>query len=159
LFTSAAETLPSMNRSMGPPRPREPTMMQSACIFSAAWMLLQPERVKDEQQNVVERLCELFPDLKAAQELALEFAKMIRHRAAESLPAWLRAAARSKLKEFVGFARGISEDYGAVRNSLTYEWSNGQLEGQVNRLKLVKRAMYGRASFDLLRARILHAVK
>jgi len=74
------------------------------------------------------------------------------------LPAWLRAAAKSKLKEFVSFARGLSEDYEAVMNALRYEWSNGQLEGQVNRLKLIKRMMYGRAKFDLLRARVLHSV-
>jgi transposase len=66
--------------------------------------------------------------------------------------------AKSKLKEFVGFARGISEDYEAVKNALTYEWSNGQLEGQVNRLKLIKRQMYGRAKFDLLSARVLHSM-
>ena len=131
-----------------PPPPRE-----------AAWMLLRSERLKDEERSVLERLCRLFPDLKVAQDLALDFARMVRQRTAESLTAWLRAAAGSKLKEFVGFARGISEDYEAVRNALTYEWSNGQLEGQVNRLKLVKRMMYGRAKFDLLRARVLHSTR
>ena len=88
---------------------------------------------------------------------ALDFAAMVRRRVKVQLPEWLRAAARSRLKELVGFARGISEDYEAVRNALTYEWSNGQLEGQVNRLKLIKRMMYGRAKFDLLRARVLHS--
>src|SRR5215207_6508821 len=133
---------------MRPPPPRE-----------TAWMLLQPERVKDEGRAVVERLCRLFPDLKAAQELALDFARMVRQRAAELLPAWLRSAARYQLKEFVGFARGIGEDYEAVKNALTYEWSNGQLEGQITRLKLIKREMYGRAKFDLSRARVLRSVK
>ena len=120
-------------------------------------MLLRPERLKDEERVVVERLCQLFPDLKAAQGLVLDFTRMVRQRAAEGLLAWLRAAARSKVKEFVGFARGIGEDYEAVTNALTYEWSNGQLEGQVNRLKVIKRQMYGRAKFDLLRARVLHS--
>jgi transposase len=131
-----------------PPPPRE-----------ATWMLLQPEKVTDEERAVVERLCQLFPELKAAQELALDFVWIVRQRAAGCLPAWLRTAARSKFKEFVGFARGVSEDYEAVRNALAYEWSNGQLEGQINRLKLIKRGMYGRAKFDLLRARVLHSVK
>lgn len=90
--------------------------------------------------------------------MALGFTEMVRRRKAELLPAWLRSAARSKLKEFVGFARGTGEDYEAVRNALTYEWSNGQLEGQVNRLKLIKRQMYGRAKFDLLSARVLHSM-
>lgn len=125
----------------------------------AAWMLLRPERVEEEEQAIIERLCQLFPEVKTAQEIALEFAGMVRQRAAERLPAWLRAAARSKLKEIVGFARGISEDYEAVKNALFYGWSNSQLEGQVNRLKLIKRQMYGRAKLDLLRARVLHSLK
>jgi transposase len=125
----------------------------------AAWLLLQPERIKDEDMAVVERLCRLFPRVKTARELARGFIEMVRRRKAESLPAWLRAAAQSKLREFVGFARGIGEDYEAVKNALTYEWSNGQPEGQVNRLKLIKREMYGRAGFDLLRARVLRSVK
>ena len=58
---------------------------------------------------------------------------------------WLRSATQSKLKEFISFARGLSEDYEAVKNALRYERSNGQLEGQVNRLKLIKRMMYGRS--------------
>ena len=120
-------------------------------------MLLQPERVKEEGRAVSDRLCQLFPAIKEAQELALEFTRMVRQRSAEMLPAWLRAVAKSKLKEFVSFAHGLSEDYEAVKNALYYKWSNGQLEGQVNRLKLNKRQMYGRGKFDLLRARVLHS--
>ena len=60
----------------------------------------------------------------------------------------LRSAMQSKLKEFVSYARGLREDQQAVTNAPRYDWSNGQLEGQVNRLKLVKRMMYGRAMFD-----------
>jgi transposase len=126
-------------------------------LRDAAWILLQPERFKEEERAVVERLCQFFPTVKEAQELALNFTRMVRCRTAEMLPAWLRAAAKSKLKEFVSFARGLSEDYEAVMNALRYKWSNGQLEGQVNRLKLIKRMMYGRAKFDLLRARVLHS--
>lgn len=131
-----------------PPPPRD-----------VAWMLLRPERVNDEERVVVERLCQFFPNLNIARGLALDFVRLVRQRAAELLPAWLRSAARSQLKEFVGFARGIGEDYEAVRKALTYEWSNGQLEGQVNRLKLIKRQMYGRAKLDLLRARVLHSMR
>ena len=106
---------------------------------------------------VIEGLCQLFPEVKVARELALDFTNMVRDRRADLLPTWLRAAVQSKLKEFVGFARGVGEDYDAVRNALSSGWSNGQLEGQVNRLKLLKRQMYGRANFDLLRARVLHS--
>jgi transposase len=74
------------------------------------------------------------------------------------LPAWLRAVVKRQLKEFVSFARGLSEDYEAVKNALRYKWSNGQFEGQVNRLKMIRRQMYGRAKFDLLKARVFHSM-
>jgi transposase len=141
----------SISKRAPPSRPPPPR--------DAAWMLLLPERVTEEGRTVIERLCQLFPEVKVARELALDFNNMVRDRRAELLPTWLRAAVQSKLKEFVGFARGISEDYEGVRNALMYQWSNGQLEGQVNRLKLIKRQMYGRAKFDLLRARVLHSTK
>lgn len=108
---------------------------------------------------MMERLCQLFPQIEKAKELAQEFSRIVRERSPTELCEWLRSATRSKLQEFVSFARGLSEDYPAVKNALRYEWSNGQLEGQVNRLKLIKREMYGRAKFDLLRARVLYSAK
>ena len=107
----------------------------------------------------MEKLCRLFPQIEKAKGLAKEFTRIVRERSSSAFTEWLRAAMQSKLKEFESFARGLSEDYEAVVNALRYEWSNGQLEGQVNRLKLIKRMMYGRAKFDLLRARVLHSVK
>lgn len=91
--------------------------------------------------------------------MALEFTRIVRDRSSDKFNEWLRSAEQSKLKELVSFARGLSEDYEAVKNALRCEWSNGQLEGQVNRLKLIKRMMYSRAKFDLLRARTLHSMK
>ena len=140
----------STSKRMPPVRPPPPR--------EAAWRLLQPERLKEEERAVIDRLCQLFPVIKEAQELALEFTRIVRQRSAEMLPAWLRAVAKSQLREFVSFARGLSEDYEAVKNALRYKWSNGQLEGQVNRLKMIKRQMYGRAKFDLLKARVLHSI-
>ena len=55
------------------------------------------------------------------------------------------------------FTVGLNQDKGAVEAAIRYEWSNGQVEGQVNRLKVIKRQMYGRGKFDLLKARVLHA--
>jgi len=55
------------------------------------------------------------------------------------------------------FAAGIRQDYAAVAAALQYAWSNGQVEGQINRLKLIKRQMYGRAKLDVLKARLLYA--
>ena len=93
-------------------------------------------------------MCQLFPAIESAKELAQEFGRIVRARSPAKLNEWLRCATRSKLKEFVSFARGLSEDYEAVINTLRLAWSNGQLEGQVNRLKLIKRQMYGRARID-----------
>jgi transposase len=136
-----------------PPPIRLPTPRQ------AAWMLLQPEKLNDEQRSTMEKLCQLFPRIKRAKELPQEFTRIVRERSLNQFNEWLRAAMQSKLKELVSFARGLSEDYEAVKNALRYKWSNGQLEGQVNRLKFIKRQMYGRAKFDLLRVRVLHSIK
>jgi transposase len=63
----------------------------------------------------------------------------------------------SSIKELAAYARGLEADYAAVKAGLSEPWSNGQTEGQVNKLKLLKRQMYGRANVDLLRLRVLHA--
>jgi transposase len=117
--------------------------------------MLQPEMLNAVQRLTMERLCHLFPQSERAKELAQGFSRIVRERSSSRLNEWLRSATRSQLKEFVSFARGLGEDYEAVKNALCHEWSNGQLEGQVNRLKLIKRAMYGRAKFDLLRKKVL----
>lgn len=62
----------------------------------------------------------------------------------------------SKVRSLISFANGIRQDFTAVYNGLSLIWSNGQVEGQVNRLKFIKRMMYGRANFDLLRKRVLY---
>jgi transposase len=75
----------------------------------------------------------------------------------QALSGWLDTAAKSDVSELRKFANGIRHDQAAVEAALTLPWSNGQVEGQVNKLKLIKRLMYGRASFDLLRTRVLLA--
>jgi len=82
---------------------------------------------------------------------------LVKERDADGLRGWLVDAQRSEVAEFITFANGITADIGAVRAALEYEWSNGQTEGQVHRLKLIKRQMYGRGKLDLLRARVLYA--
>ena len=80
---------------------------------------------------------------------------MIRERQSEALLPWLENATKSGMESLKQFAKGIKQDIAAVTNALLLPWSNGQTEGQVNRLKLIKRQMYGRASFALLRKRVL----
>jgi transposase len=124
---------------------------------SSSWMLLQPQKLKDAEQKMVELLCHLSPEIRQAQELALNFVSLIRGRHVDELREWLIKAACSGLPEFRRFAKGVTVDLSAVKAALLCEWSNGQVEGQVHRLKMIKRQMYGRAKPDLLRARVLHA--
>ncbi len=98
-------------------------------------------------------------DLVEAMALSERYAAMIRDRQAESFDGWMADAHRSTVREVRQFARNLRNDEAAVRNALVYEHSNGQVEGQVHRLKLIKRSMYGRANFDLLRQRVLHSRK
>jgi len=123
----------------------------------AAWMLLRPDELTDEEKPVVELLRRLSPEVGRAQELALNFVGLVKERRADELRGWLIEAGRSGVAEFASFANGLTADLCAVRAALEYEWSNGQGEGQVHRLKLIKRQMYGRGKRDLLRARVLRA--
>jgi transposase len=136
---------------------RKKSKLRLPSARSSSWMLLQPEKLKDEEQEMVELLCQLSPEIKQAQELALKLVNIIRGRRVDELREWLIKAARSELPEFRRFARGLTVDLSAVKAALSYEWSQGQVEGQVHRLKMIKRQMYGRAKLDLLRARVLHA--
>ena len=101
-------------------------------------------------------LCERDAGLARADELTRSFCVMVRERTGDKLNDWLAAAQASDVAQLVGFAKGLERDYAAVKAGLTLEWSNGQTEAQVHRLKLLKRQMYGQAGFELLRKRVLH---
>lgn len=95
------------------------------------------------------------PELAAVQELAGRFASIMGEGKEGELGGWLEAAESSSLSEIRTFARGVRQDEAAIRAAIALPYSNGQVEGQVNRLKLIKRSIYGRASFRLLRQRVL----
>jgi transposase len=82
---------------------------------------------------------------------------MINERQPELFAGWIEKMLASPVALLVNFAKGLQHDFQAVHAAMTYPWSNGQTDGQVNRLKLLKRQMYGRANFDLLRLRAIHA--
>ena len=122
----------------------------------AAWAIFRPEiALKDHQKSLCQTLCKISPVAFQAHQLAQAFREMIGQKQHDRLDEWIQEAEESHIVEFVRFARGIRKDYAAIKAALTYSWSNGQLEGQVNRLKLIKRQMYGRAGFQLLRKRVL----
>lgn len=89
------------------------------------------------------------------RSLAMRFSGIMRGRQADPLPAWIDDAIETDLVPIMRFARTLNRDFDAVKNAIEMPWSNGQAEGQINRLKTLKRAMYGRAGPALLRARML----
>ncbi len=95
------------------------------------------------------------PSLKEGIELALNFISLVNQKKSEKLDSWLNQAYNSVLSPFNRFAKSLIEDYQAVKAAVTMRWSNGQVEGQINRLKMLKRQMYGRAKLDLLTRRFL----
>src|SRR5437016_88550 len=93
-----------------------------------------------------EKLLAAGEEVAKVTALAIKFQEIVRERKAEQLKDWLAEAQASGITELVGFASGIVQDQAAVEAALRYEWSNGQVEGRVNRIKAIKRAMYGRAN-------------
>lgn len=120
------------------------------------WLLLrESSKLNDKQRAFIARLCEKPPEVIIAQKLVRRFQHIVSQRDAVAFDAWVAEAKESRLPELASFAGGLAKDT-AVRAALTTPWSNGQTEGQVNRLKMIKRQMFGRANFDLLRRRVLH---
>jgi transposase len=144
-----ARTAPGQALPPTPPR-------RVAASRELAWLSTQPRhQLEEEQRALLSRLEEVGPRVKTAMELAQAFAEMVRHRQAEKLDGWLEQAAQSGIAALSRVATGIRADLAAVRAALTLVWSNGRTEGSVNRLKCVKRQMYGRGKLDLLRLRLI----
>lgn len=121
----------------------------------AALVLFRPEALTAVQHEVIVRACALHPELLEATQLAQAFAIMLRTRDASQFAPWIQRVLSSPFEPLKRFVAGIQRDYAAVEAALSLPWSNGIVEGHVNRLKLIKRQMFGRAKFDLLRLRVL----
>ena len=136
------------------PPPAAPTPVLSP--RAARWLLLRPwDELEPGEQTHRTALLGTCPELVAAHDLAVEFGRLVRQRDQPAFAPWLEHADASAVPELCAFAAGVRRDQAAVEAALRYEWSNGRTEGQVNRLKCLKRTMYGRAKFDLLRLRVL----
>lgn len=125
---------------------------------SLAWVVLRrPEQQDAAEQQRVADIRGLAPVLDEAVSLTLEFARLVRERQADELDAWLERASASAAPAFRSFAASLRRDEAAVRAGMSLPWSTGPVEGEINRLKLIKRTMFGRAKLDLLRQRVLYA--
>jgi transposase len=109
-------------------------------------LLKQTEDLPPERQAFVKQLCDLCPEAREVKKMAAEFRGLVREWQPEAFDRWLEAAKGSEVAEIEGFAEGLIQDHQAVRAALPYDWSSGQTEGQINRLKFIKRQMYGRAN-------------
>jgi transposase len=130
-----------------PPKAQPPTARKAARLLMA-----EPDKLDEGDRRFVTALLELSPPIARAVELSKAFSTMIRNGLADQLDGWISAA---ETGGFRGFARSLRQDHDAVHAALTLSWSTGPVEGQINRLKAIKRSMYGRAGFDLLRHRVL----
>ena len=118
----------------------------------------RPEKLKPDEKQLLAKLNECCPEIPILHELTQGFATVFRGKQSDTLQTWLDQARGTGLPEIVRFCDGLRRDEKAVNAALVLPWSNGQVEGQIHRLKLVKRQMYGRAKFNLLRCRVLHYV-
>lgn len=140
-------------RSAPPARPPAPTVREVT-----RWPLQPAAALTDAERVALKQVLAVCPELEATAGHVQGFAEMMTERRGERLEAWLAGIeADDRLPELGRFARGVRRDQDAVTAGLTLEHSSGAVEGTVNRIKMLKRQMFGRAGFDLLRARILLA--
>lgn len=123
----------------------------------ASLMLQRAEQRTAVQQAYLERLCQGDPAIATATRLTWRFLTLLRQRQGSQLEAWLVEAQQREVGDLRRFACGLQDDRAAVQAGLTLNYSNGQTEGQITRLKLIRRSMYGRGNFELLRQRLLGA--
>lgn len=152
--TEVAPQTPGKHRANLPVRKNHPRLALPT-IRTLAWLLVHdPEDLADKETAILQHL-QQHTLLAQVYQLAQQFVTMVKERDAASFDVWLTDCLASPLAQVKNFAVGLQQDYAAVKASLLFEWSNGQAEGQVNRLKFIKRRMYGRAKFDLLRLQVL----
>jgi transposase len=124
----------------------------------ATWLVLRrPDTREARDAQVLTALQGQHPALAEATQLAQGFAQLVRNRQPDQLEPWLERAASSLSEAFQRFAKRLREDYDSVKAGVTLPWSNGPVEGHINRLKMLKRQMFGRAKLDLLSRRFLLA--
>jgi transposase len=130
--------------------PPPPTIREAV-----AWLTGHPDRLDDQTAPQLKAILARCPELNALHDAIRSFAVILTRRRGERLPAWLTQAADIGLAGLNSFIAGVEQDLAAVTAGLTQPWNSGPMEGHVNRVKMLKRQMYGRANLDLLRKRVL----
>jgi transposase len=122
-----------------------------------AWLLRHPDRLDADDRAALAEVRAACPHLDALARHVERFAEILTGRRGHQLDAWIAAVDADDQPDLHSFTAGLRRDYDAVRNGLTLPHSSGAVEGHVNRIKMIKRQMYGRANLDLLRKRVLLA--
>ena len=136
-----------------------PQRLQKFSANTAVWLFVRdPESLDEMEQQDLAAFCQASITLKKAYDLVQDFLSMVHKREGHRLETWLEQVTSSNLSELQSFATGVERDKAAVQAGLTWWINNGVVEGLVTKVKLIKRQMYGRASFALLRQRVLHAL-
>ncbi len=152
--------LPPKPRQGKPRKPRlapKPRKQRLSSRGAAFLMILPPSKLTEVQQRQLAQMNQ-NEDLRSVYLLSQEFVTMLKERQVEALDCWLKRAKACQVSELSSFVNGIRRDYAAVHAAFCLPWSNGTTEGHVNRLKFLKRQMFGRAHLDLLRVKVLQAV-
>jgi transposase len=135
---------------------RQPLTRRRYSPRQAAFLFIRPlDQLQPQEAQDLVTICRQCPDAQQAYDLAQAFVALVHHHQPDALEPWLTTVDHTSLPDLHAFAAGIRRDKAAVLNGLALPWSTAQVEGQINRLKLLKRQMYGRAHFDLLRQRVL----
>lgn len=128
-------------------------------VRDAVWLVVRdPTMLEADEQEELTLLCQASSTARQLYALVQEFRRLLHQKAGHQLDAWLEQASASQIKELQSFVLGVEKDKVAVVAGFSRPENNGPTEGHVTKLKLVKRAMYGRASFSLLRQRLLHPI-
>ncbi|MFE5550037.1 transposase [Streptomyces sp. NPDC056534] len=123
----------------------------------AGWILTHPDALQETEGLKLKSALAGCPELDALTRHVRSFGQMLTQRQGERLPEWIAAVRADDLPSLHAFASGLERDLAAVAAGLTLPWSSGVVEDHVNRIKMIKRQMYGRAGFALLRKRVLLA--
>src|SRR5260370_16077247 len=133
--------------------------LQDFSANDAVWLFARaPDALEEKEQATLTAICQASETARLTYQLVQEFRHMLHHREGAKLDTWLVKCTASQIRELQSFVTGVERDKAAVVAGLTLPQNNGLVEGQVNKLKLIKRMGYGRAEFPLLRQRVLHAL-
>ncbi len=146
-FVEQHLTRPDLSRVAKPASVRQVT----------GWICRHPDHLVDRDSDVLYAILDRCPGLATAADLVRSFTAMLTGPHGNRLQSWITTAEQAALPGIIGFATGLTSDLHAVTAGLTLPFSSGPVEGNVNRIKMIKRQMYGRAGFDLLRKRVLLA--